>query len=274
LKKSYFYLQSRGGSIRVGSRVGSRESTISVGSCGNHRGGSSNEGSGSSGSASLFTAGGFIESGLEFSLGSGNFGGVFNGSRANKVEDGCFKRSNFGGGGSDGEVGSLDTESQTIGDVVGGLDLTVGINVRVRSRDTSVGVSDFVLLGVDVGITVFEVAEFVLGLELGRGVSGGSYGNRGGGNNGGSVVDDGGGGHNGLGLDLDGFSGLKDRLSKDWGSISVRVSQTVRCGKDLGLGSSHQSGEKNLKIGKKKLKWALLLLTILFTKKSYKGVHD
>ena len=46
LEKSYFYLQSRGGSIRVGSRVGSRESTISVGSCGNHRGGSSNEGSG------------------------------------------------------------------------------------------------------------------------------------------------------------------------------------------------------------------------------------
>ena len=225
-----------------------------------------------SGGASLFTAGGFIESGLEFSLGSGNLGGVFNGSRANKVEDGCFKRSNFGGGGSDGEVGSLDTESQTIGDVVGGLDckttfsistmrspmslkmmlltLTVGINVRVRSRDTSVGVSDFVLLGVDVGITVFEVAEFVLGLELGRGVGGGSYGNGGGGNDGSGVIDDGGGGHNGLGLDLDGFSSLEDRLSKDWGSISVRVSQTVRCGKELGLGSSHQSGEKNLKIGK------------------------
>ena len=133
------------------------------------------------------------------------------------------------------------------------LTLTVGINVRVRSRDTSVGVSNFVLLGVDVGITVFEVAEFVLGLELGRGVGGGSYGNGGSGNDGGSVVDDGGGGHNGLGLDLDGFSGLEDRLSKDWGSISVRVSQTVRCGKDLGLGSSHQSGEKNLKIGKKKI---------------------
>ena len=59
---------------------------------------------------------------MEFSLGSGNFGGVFNGGGANKVEDGLFKRSYFGGCGSDGEVGSLDTESQTIGDVVGGLD--------------------------------------------------------------------------------------------------------------------------------------------------------
>ena len=115
------------------------------------------------------------------------------------------------------------------------LTLTVGINVRVRSRDTSVGVSYFVLLGVDVGITVFEVAEFVLGLELGRGVGGGSYGNGGGGNHGGSVVDDGSRDFDGFGLDLDGFSGLEDRLSKDWGSISVRVSQTVRCGKDLGL---------------------------------------
>jgi len=39
--------QSRGSSIRVGSGVSSGESTISVGSCGNHGGGSSNEGSGS-----------------------------------------------------------------------------------------------------------------------------------------------------------------------------------------------------------------------------------
>ena len=114
-------------------------------------------------------------------------------------------------------------------------------------------------MGVDVGIAVFEVAKFILGLELGRGVSGGSYGIRGGGNDGGGVVDDRGGGSDGLGLDLDGFSGLEDRLSKDWGSISVRVSQTVRCGKDLGLGSSHQSGEKNLK-NLQKMKWALLLL--------------
>ena len=82
-----------------------------------------------SGGASLFTAGGFIESGLEFSLGSGNFGGVFDGGGANKVEfgcfkveNGCFKGSYFGSSGSDGEVGSLDTESQTIGDVVDGLD--------------------------------------------------------------------------------------------------------------------------------------------------------
>ena len=88
-----------------------------------------------SGGASLFTAGGFIESGLEFSLGSGNLGGVFNGSRANKVEDGCFKRSNFGGGGSDGEVGSLDTESQTIGDVVGGLDCKTTYSILTMRSD-------------------------------------------------------------------------------------------------------------------------------------------
>jgi len=40
--------------------------------------------------------------------------------------DGKF---DLGGGGGNGQVGGLDTESQTVSNVVGGLDNTVGINI-------------------------------------------------------------------------------------------------------------------------------------------------
>jgi hypothetical protein len=42
--------------------------------------------------------------------------------------------------------------------------------------DTTVGVSDFVFLRVDVSITVLKIAKFILSLELRRGGDGGSYG--------------------------------------------------------------------------------------------------
>jgi hypothetical protein len=38
-------------------------------------------------------------------------------------------KGNLGGGSSNGQVGGLDTESQMVSNVVGGLDDTVGINI-------------------------------------------------------------------------------------------------------------------------------------------------
>merc|ERR1712088_470300 len=64
------------------------------------------------------------------------------------------------------QVGSLDTEAKTISNVVDSLDETVGIGVAVRSSYSTIGVSGFLLGRVDVGITVSEVSEFILRLEL------------------------------------------------------------------------------------------------------------
>jgi hypothetical protein len=116
---------------------------------------------------------------LEFSLGSSYFGGIYdcfwegifmdwgntfenwcNGKDV--VMDGLGKLSYWG----NWQVGSLDTETKTISNVVDSLDKTVGIGVAVRSSYSTIGVSGFLLSGVDVSITVSEVSEFILRLEL------------------------------------------------------------------------------------------------------------
>merc|ERR1719472_211120 len=111
------------------------------------------------------------------SLGSSNLRGVFNGCGCDVFVNGCDgevvnvdggdKGFNLRGNGGDGQVGSLDTESGTISNVVGGLDYAVGINIRVRSLDSGVGVADFVFLRVKVRIAVLGVAEFILSGEGG-----------------------------------------------------------------------------------------------------------
>lgn len=136
------------------------------------------------------------EKGKMGSLGSSNLRGVFNGCGCNTIVDGCYgedvfvngcdgevvnvdggdKGFNFRGDRGDGQVGSLDTESQTVSNVVGGLDNAVGINIRVRSLDSGVGVADFVFLGVEVRITVLGIAEFILSSKGRRGVIGGGDG--------------------------------------------------------------------------------------------------
>ena len=136
------------------------------------------------------------EKGKMGSLGSSNLRGVFNGCGCNTIVDGCYgedvfvngcdgevvnvdggdKGFNLRGDGGNGQVGSLDTESSTVSNVVGGLDNAVGINIRVRSLDSGVGVADFVFLGVEVRITVLGIAEFILSSEGGRGVIGGGDG--------------------------------------------------------------------------------------------------
>jgi hypothetical protein len=116
---------------------------------------------------------------LEFSLGSGYFWGIFNWCWGNTFKNWCngkvvyvdwgFKIENWGStfeNWGNWQVGSLDTVSKSISNVVDGLDETVGIGVAVRSSYSTIGVSCFLLGRVDVSITISEVSEFILGLEL------------------------------------------------------------------------------------------------------------
>ena len=73
-------------------------------------------------------SGSLIESPLELSLGGHDLLGVLNGGGSNEVEDGLGKVDGLG----DGDVGSGDTEAKTIGDVVHGLEKSVGIDVAKR----------------------------------------------------------------------------------------------------------------------------------------------
>merc|ERR1719464_1426669 len=58
-----------------------------------------------------------------------------------------------------GQPGVSNTESQTIGNVFHSLELAVGVNIGVSTGDSSIGISDLLLDGVDVGISVVQVAE-------------------------------------------------------------------------------------------------------------------
>jgi hypothetical protein len=116
---------------------------------------------------------------LEFSLGSSYFGGIYWcnwegvfmdwgntfenwGNGKDVIMDGLGKLSYWG----NRQVGSLDTEAKTVSNVVDSLDKTVGVGVAVRSSYSTIGVSGFLLSGVEVSITVSEVSEFILRLEL------------------------------------------------------------------------------------------------------------
>jgi len=65
-----------------------------------------------------------------------------------------------------------DTETCAVSDVFYSLELTVGVNIGVSSGDSSIGVADLILGGVDVGVSVVQVTEFILGVELAAGVGG------------------------------------------------------------------------------------------------------
>merc|ERR1719239_423139 len=69
-----------------------------------------------------------------------------------------------------------DTESSSVSDVLDLLENSGGVNVRVSSLDTSVGVSDLLLGRVQVGVSVVQVAELILGVELAAGVGRGGVG--------------------------------------------------------------------------------------------------
>merc|ERR1719348_2253323 len=107
--------------------------------------------------------------------GLGNLGGQLGGDERLGVEDGGDQRLGVEGGG-DGKTGVSDAESGSVSDVLNLLENSCGIDVRVSTLDSSVGVADLLLGRVQVGVAVVEVAELILGVELAASVGRGSIG--------------------------------------------------------------------------------------------------
>merc|ERR1719145_164513 len=114
-----------------------------------------------------------------------------------------------------------DTETCAVSDVFYSLELTVGVNIGVSTGDSSVGVADLVLGGVDVGVSVVQVTELILGVELAAGVGGGGVG----GNNGS--------GHGGSGVCYGGGSGVSS--SNNWVASIWIAGVGQRSGDDLSV---------------------------------------
>jgi len=130
------------------------------------------------------------------SSGSGNLGGQLGGNEGLGVEGGGNKRLRVEGGsnqrlgvegGGNGKARVSDTESSSVSDVLNLLENSGGVDVRVSSLDSSVGVSDLLLGRVQVGVAVVQVAELILSVELAASVGRGSVGSHVGGGNGRSV---------------------------------------------------------------------------------------
>merc|ERR1711892_1435895 len=88
------------------------------------------------------------------------------------VEGGGNKRLRVEGGsnsvidGSNGQTRVGNTESSSVGNVLNLLELSIGINIRVSTGDSSVSVSNLLLGRVDVGVTIVQVAKLILSMEL------------------------------------------------------------------------------------------------------------
>merc|ERR1719490_540715 len=107
--------------------------------------------------------------------GSSNLRGQLGGNKRLGVEGGGNQRLGVEGGGN-GKTRGSDTESGSVSDVLDLLENSGGVDVRVSTLDTSVGVSDLLLGRVQVGVSVVQVAELVLGVELAAGVGRGRVG--------------------------------------------------------------------------------------------------
>merc|ERR1711881_830050 len=67
---------------------------------------------------------------------------------------------------SNRETRVSNTESGSVSNVLNLLEFSVGVNIRVSSRNSSIGVSNLLLGRVDVSITVVQVAKLILSVEL------------------------------------------------------------------------------------------------------------
>jgi len=131
----------------------------------------------------------------------------------------------------------LDTESKAISLVVGGLELTVGINVAVGAADEAEGSVALLVLGrVDVAVSVSKVGELILRVELL-----GQWGSWGGNGNWGSS-------------DSGDWGSSSD--SGDWGTSvgqwvtskdlsAIDMSTKVWVDQDLGVGRGSQTGNSS-----------------------------
>merc|ERR1712106_872276 len=109
---------------------------------------------------------GSIECLKEASLGSSNLKCVRNRKRSNSVVDwGNGRHSGVDGG--DWKVVTSHTESKVISNIVDSVDSSP-ISIGVRSSDTTEGIATFLLGTVDVLVSISNISEFILSLELGR----------------------------------------------------------------------------------------------------------
>jgi len=143
--------------IGVGSKsssigIGSKSSSIGIGEDGLTLLSLLGSSSGSSSSS--------VNSSQVLGSGSSDLSGLLDRGRSLKSDD-------SGGKGSSGKVGSRHSESvEGVGNVVDGLEETIGINVLVGSLGHSVGSAGFSSGGWATGMTERELSEFVLGMEL------------------------------------------------------------------------------------------------------------
>merc|ERR1719167_1068455 len=114
------------------------------------------------------------------SLSFSNLSGIFRSNWKIWVEGWGNKRLRVEGGSnsvinwSNRETGVSHTESSGISNVLNLLELSVGINIGVSTGDSAVGVAGLLFDGVDVGVTVVQVAKLILGMELATSSVGGS----------------------------------------------------------------------------------------------------
>ena len=152
------------------------------------------------------------------SLGLSNLRGVNWSNWEHWVEGGGNKWLRVEGGSnsiidwSNRQTGVSNTESSSISNVLNLLELSVGINIRVSTADSSVGVSDLLLDRVDVGITVVQVSELILSMELASGSVGSSSNNWGSG----SISDSWGSSNNWSGSSIS--DSWSSSISVSWGS--------------------------------------------------------
>merc|ERR1712128_251217 len=106
------------------------------------------------------------------SLGFSNLRSVNWGNWEHWVEGGGNKRLRVEGGsnsvidGSNGQTRVSHTESCSVSNVLNLLELSIGINIRVSTGDSSVSVSNLLLDRVDVGVTIVQVAKLILSMKL------------------------------------------------------------------------------------------------------------
>jgi hypothetical protein len=145
-----------------------------------------------------------------------------------------------------GKVVSGNSESKVISNIVDSVDSSL-ISIGVRSLDTSVGISLLLLGGVDVLVSVGEVAELILSLELradwasNRGSNGSSSNS----NRGSSISSRSGSNSNwGSSVSSRGSSVSNWGSSNSWGVSSGILSSYDRGGGSKSRGSSHWSSSE------------------------------
>jgi len=110
-----------------------------------------------------------------FGLGGGDLRGIFRSNGSDSSEDRGNQRFRVEGGGNqrlgvefwgNGETGILNTESESVSDVANSLENSIGVNIRVSTVDSTIGVADLLLDRVEVGVAIVQVSELILGVEL------------------------------------------------------------------------------------------------------------